>query len=81
MKTIELQLDEQTFERAQRLAETRRYTLEALIAKIIEQLAVIETKPDPLLGMFAHEPEIMDQVIESVMTSREMHPLRQPVNG
>jgi hypothetical protein len=80
MKTIELQLDEQTFERAQRLAGARHYTLESFIIKIIEQLAILETKSDPLLGMFADEPEVMDQIIASVMRSREMHPLRQ-ING
>jgi hypothetical protein len=80
MKTIELELDEQTFERAQQLAGARRDTLERLIAKIIEQLAILETRTDPLLGMFAQEPELIDQVIESVMTSREMDGLR-PING
>ena len=80
MKTIELELDEQTFEQAQRLAGARHYTLERLVVKIIEQLATIETKTDPLLGMFVQEPELIDQVIASVMLSREIHPLR-PVNG
>jgi len=77
MKTIELQLDEQTYERAQRLAQARSNTVEALLAELIEQLAGIEGRADPLLGMFAHEPEIMDQVIESVMIARENDPLRQ----
>ena len=80
MKTIELQLDEETFERAQRLAEVRRYTLETLIAEIIEHLALIDIKADPLLGMFADEPEIIDQVVESAMMARELHPLRPMVD-
>ena len=76
MKTIEVQLDEQTFERAQRLAEARRHTLESLIAEIIQHLAAIGIKADPLLGMFADEPEVIDQVLESAMMAREAHPLR-----
>ncbi len=75
MKTIEVQLDEQTFERARRLAETRRYTLESLIVEIVQHLATIEMKGDPLPGMFADEPETIDQAIESAMTAREAHPL------
>jgi len=77
MRTIELQIDEQTLERAQRLAESRRCTLEELIKEIIEQLGVAEAANDPFLGMFAHEPELIDQIIESAMKAREEHPMRQ----
>jgi hypothetical protein len=31
---------------------------------------------DPLLGLMADEPELIDQVVEMAMTSRESHPLR-----
>ena len=75
MKTIELELDDKTFEQVRQLAEARRYTLEAFIVEIIERLALIGKKPDPLLGMFADEPEMIDQVIESVMAAREMYAL------
>ena len=80
MKTIELQLDEQTFERMQQLAELRQYTVEAFITEMVEQLAVMAPQADPLLGMFAEEPELIDQVLASVMKARETHPLRL-VNG
>jgi hypothetical protein len=80
MKTIQLQLDEQTLERAWRIAKIRHRTLEELIQEIISQLGEAEAANDPFLGMFAgmfaHEPELVDQVIESVMKAREEHPLR-----
>ena len=38
METIELRLDEQTLERARRLAALHNHTLEDLITQIIEQL-------------------------------------------
>ena len=38
MARIEIQLDEQALERARRLAEARRCTLEELIKEILEQL-------------------------------------------
>jgi len=80
MEKIELQLDEQTLARAMKLAESRQCSLEDLIKEIIQQTEVSGTSDDPFLGMFADEPELVDQIIESTMTAREAHPLRQP-NG
>jgi hypothetical protein len=80
MERIELQLDEQTLTRARRLAVSRHSTLEALITALIEQLDETEAPGDPLLGMFAAEPELLDQAVESTMQAREEHPLR-PVDG
>jgi hypothetical protein len=74
MKTTQLQLDEQTLERAWRIAKIRHRTPEELIQEIIGQFGEAEAANDPFLGMFAHEPELVDQVIESVMTAREEHP-------
>lgn len=34
-------------------------------------------RPDPFLGMCADEPELMDEITESIMQAREQHPLRQ----
>jgi hypothetical protein len=76
MKTIQLQLDEQTLERAQRIAKIRHRTLEQLIQEIISQLSEAEAASDPFLGMFAHESELVDQVTASAMKAREEHPLR-----
>jgi len=73
---IELQLDEQTLERARNVAMRRRSTLEALIVEIIDLLAGAEGTDDPILGMFAQEPGLIDQVLDSAMNAREMHPLR-----
>lgn len=36
---------------------------------------------DPLLGLFADEPELMDEVVESAMRDREVRPLRLPTDG
>jgi hypothetical protein len=74
--TVELQLDEQTLQRARDVATRRRSTLEALIAEIIGLLAGAEEAKDPLLGMFAREPDLIDQVVDSVLSARESHPLR-----
>lgn len=77
MEKIEIQLDEQTLARALKLAASRQCSLEDLIKDILEQMEVSETASDPFLGMFAHEPELIDQVIASTMMAREAYPLRQ----
>lgn len=76
MERIEIQLDEQTLKRARQLAEARRCPLEQLLKEIIEQLGVAEARSDPFLGMWAQEPQMVDELIESAMTAREEHPLR-----
>ncbi len=74
MERIELELDEETFSCARRLAASRHSTIEGLIAALIEQLDVAATVDDPLLGMFAGEPDLIDGVVESAMQAREAHP-------
>ncbi len=76
MERIELQFDEETLERARRLAEARRCTLEQLLKEIIAQLGVDKAADDPFLGMFAQEHQMVDDLTESAMRAREEHPLR-----
>ena len=76
METIEVELDEQTLERAKQIAALRNSTLEALIKDIIDLLSVADGTPDPLLGMFAQEADLIDQVAAQAMTARETDPLR-----
>ena len=78
METIELQIDEKTAARARQLAEQRHCSLEDLVREIIEQLGSFGGTVDPLLGMFADEADLVDQVVDSALKAREEHPLRQP---
>jgi hypothetical protein len=79
MERIEIEFDEETLARARKLAEARRCSLDELLKAFIQQ----ETKPtssvDTMLGMFADEPELLDEVVESAMQARERDPLRQTV--
>ncbi len=77
MQRIELELDEKTVARARQLAERRNCSLNQLIKDFIEQEARPATSADTVLGMFADEPELLDEVIESAMYARERDPLRQ----
>ncbi|MGH7945502.1 MAG: hypothetical protein ACREF9_10885 [Opitutaceae bacterium] len=77
MERIELELDTQTIERARRLARARDCTVEQLLREMIENLAPTAIEEDVFLGMFAEEPEVIDQMLEMAMQAREQHPLRQ----
>jgi hypothetical protein len=76
MSIIELQLDEQTLERARSVAKRRHATVETLIAEIIGLLAGAEGSEDPLLGMFSQQPDLVDEVVQAAMSARETDPLR-----
>lgn len=77
MEKIELQLDEKILEKAHALAKSRHCDLSELIAYAIEQLTVIEPAKYPLLGLFADDPESVDEMLEEVMKDRAAHPLNQ----
>jgi antitoxin component of RelBE/YafQ-DinJ toxin-antitoxin module len=76
METIKIKLDEQTLARALQIAESQQCSLEELIRGIIEQIKSNEYLNDPFMGMFANEPELVDQILESSMKDRESHTLR-----
>jgi hypothetical protein len=84
MVAVELHLDKQTFEHIERMAARRRSTVEMLLKDVIEFLATAEAAAqatdDTLLGMFARELELMDEITASAMLARENDPLRLP-NG
>jgi hypothetical protein len=71
-------LDDKTLEQVKHIADRRRATVEAFIQDLIQRLVDIETADDPVLGMFAQEPDLMDAVIISTLQARETDPLRRP---
>ncbi len=77
MERIELELDERTLARARELAQTRHCSLDQLIKDFIEQGTKPAASTDTVLGMFADEPEVLDEVVDSAMHARERDPLRQ----
>ena len=76
MTVIQLQLDETTFKHAQRVAQQRHSTVETLVKDIINLIATRPDTEDPFMGMFAQEPELIDQIVAAAMQSRETTPLR-----
>lgn len=76
MNTVVVELDPQTSERARRLAQARGTTIKALVQSLITQLDRSEAVHDSLLGLFADEPTLLDQVVDQAMQTRETQPLR-----
>ena len=77
MEKIELQLDEKTLQKARALAKSRHCDLSQLITYAIDKLTVTEPAKYPLLGLFADDPESVDEMLEEVMKDRAAHPLNQ----
>lgn len=70
MEKIELELDRLTFERAKTLAIVNQSTLSELISHVIERLAEVQDKNDPLMGLYADVPEIVDEIVAEAMEKR-----------
>ncbi|WP_414549453.1 hypothetical protein [Anabaena sp. CCY 0017] len=70
MEKIELEVDRLTFERAKTLAIVNQSSLSELITHVIERLAEIQEKKDPLMGLYADVPEIVDEIVAEAMEKR-----------
>jgi hypothetical protein len=81
MTVVKLQLDNKTFERVKHIATRRRVTVETLVQDLVQRLVSAETTDDPLLGMFAQEPDLMDAVTAFAMQARETNFLRLSASG
>lgn len=77
VQTIELHLQQETLDRARRLARARHCRIEDVIQAAIEGLPIVEPQEDLILGMFKDEPELIDQVTQLAMEARERDPLRR----
>lgn len=79
MSRVQLELDDDLLARAKQLALQRGMTIERLFAELVEQASrPAERARDQVLGLFCDEPDLMDQVTEDVLRSREEQPLRIP---
>ena len=64
-------------EAGKRFVEELKALSPPLLAQKIEELRA----KNPLLGLFADEPDLVDEVVESAMRDRETRPLRLPADG
>ncbi len=79
MSQLQLELDDKILRRVKRLAAERGLTIEQFLAELVEQAAWLgEKASDKVLGLFSDEPDLMDEVIEDILQSREDQPWRAP---
>lgn len=74
MSTYEL--DDKTLAIIRQLAEKHGCTVEELVSAVLRSECRSTASEDPVLGLFADEPELLDKVVELAYEARQ-HPLRQ----
>jgi hypothetical protein len=79
MAKIEIELDEQTLERAKLLPESRKCTLPELITEVIKLLAAPKVAKDPCMGLLNDEPELVDEILEEALRNRAAQSFNQTV--
>jgi hypothetical protein len=67
---IELEIDRLTFERVKTLAMVNKSTVPELLTQVIARLAEIQEKKDPLMGLYADIPEVVDEIVAEAMEKR-----------
>jgi hypothetical protein len=88
-QTLNLDVDQATLTRARLAAHSRGQTLEELVTGVVRDLVAADrgaesgasnvtthAQRNGMLGLFADDPDLVDQVLESAMAAREQDPLR-----
>ena len=73
---IELALPNSTYLKLKQAAQQKHKTEAELALEAVRAYLAQWTKIDPLLGLYADEPELVDSVTQDAMQSRENTPLR-----
>lgn len=80
MTTIEIQLDDATFEAARKIAVERNLPINAILSEAIVQYASNKTPTIPgdrksIIGLFADQSDLLDKIVEDAYRDRQQ-PLR-----
>ena len=71
MKTIELQLPDHVYHRAESLAASRSCSLDRLLPFFVQRAVDEQAPPDETMGLFADAPELLDHVVAEALAERE----------
>ena len=80
MTKLELQIDDRLLEKVQALATSYDCTVQELLLGILKIMTKPEVLQNPILGMFADEPEAMEQILSEVARDRDWT-TTQPTHG
>ena len=75
-RVLELVLPSSVFSSLKQAAEQRKRTEAELALEAIQSYLGQPTGAPALLGLFADEPELIDNITQDAMQSREKNPLR-----
>jgi hypothetical protein len=70
MAKIELELKDDIFERAKHHADAQQTTVPQLLAEIVERQMLATPDTRTTFGLFADEPELMDEVLTLIQEER-----------
>jgi hypothetical protein len=76
MELLVLELDPHISERARRLAQARGTTVKAFVQSLIAQFDTVPAEQQSVLGMFADDPAVLDDIVCESMQARETQVLR-----
>ena len=71
MKVVEVRIAPELYHRAEALAAARQCSVEALLRCLIEQVIEAEAPADRTIGLFADEPDLIDNVLANALAERE----------
>jgi len=75
MEKIEIEIDRISLQRAKTLAQLHKLTLPELLSVLIERLAEVQKTKDPIVGLWADVPEIVDDIVAEAMKNRVGTPI------
>ena len=70
MTTIEFQIDDQLLHHLESIAVSQNSTVQELLTKTLKLLTSPTVANDRLIGLFADEPEAMDQIMSEIACDR-----------
>lgn len=70
MTTIEFQIDDQLLHHLESIAVSQNSTVQELLTKTLKLLTSPTVVNDRLIGLFADEPEAMDQIMSEIACDR-----------
>lgn len=74
---VEIELDEKVFWLVKQMANQSDRTFSELVVYAIEKLAEAEPPKDRILGGWADEPEVVDELLVDMISDRAAHSLNQ----
>lgn len=72
MKKIEIELDQETFAKIEKLTQTYHCEISDIIKAMIEQLTQPEVINDSFIGKWSNEAELVDTMVTDILKHRNL---------